>query len=140
MRQQVRRGGKLAWIITAAVVVLALAAAGAYVLLRPTGFDVQGTFELSDIDTARAGCIGQGGYSDITGHDQVVVTDAAGKTVAIGRVVKGTTDGETCEYTFLVPDVPSGLGFYGVEVGRRGRVQYNEEQIRQGVKLTLGSR
>ena len=102
-------------------------------------FDMQGTLELSHAPTALAGCVGQGGYSDITGRDQVTVTDPSGKTVAMGQIVKSKAHGHICTYTFEVKAVPSGLGFYGVEVGKRGRVQYDEARVRQGVKLSLGS-
>jgi len=136
--QRVHRGKRPVLIAAAAVIALTLIAGGVYLFARPKDFDLHGTLELRHAATVSAGCIGQGGYSDITGYNQVVVTDGSGKTVAIGQTTKGTSNGLACVYEFVVPNVPSGLGFYGVEVGHRGRVQYNEDQVRKGVKLSLG--
>lgn len=135
-----RRSGKSIWLVVACGVVAALAAGAIYLFVRPTTFDVHGTLQLQDPETVRAGCVGQGGYSDIRVNVQVVVTDGAGKTVGIGRAEKFTNKGLFCAYEFLVRDVPAGLDFYGIEVSKRGRVQYNEEQLRAGITLSLGVR
>lgn len=135
-----RDGNKKILLIVACGVAAALAAGAIYFFVRPTTFDVHGTLQLQDPETVRAGCVGQGGYSDIKVNVQVVVTDGAGKTVGIGRAENFTNKGLFCAYEFLVPDVPAGLDFYGVEVSKRGRVQYSEEQLRSGVTLTLGVR
>lgn len=137
--QPVRRSRKPTPIIAAALIVLALIAGGVYLLAWPKEFDFHGTLQLQDPATVRAGCIGQGGYADIRDHVQVVVTDASEKTVGIGQVEKHTNKGLFCAYDFLVRDIPGGLGFYGVEVSKRGRVQYDEEQMRAGVTLSLGA-
>lgn len=140
--QQPRRSKKPLLIAAAglaALVVLALVAGGVYLFAWPKDFDARGTLQLQHPATVKAECVGQGGYSDIRVGVQVVVTDASGTTVGIGRVEKFANKGLFCAYEFLVPDVPAGLGFYGVEVSKRGRVQYDEERLRAGVTLTLGA-
>lgn len=128
------------WVIgcVAAVAVALAATTATYLVTRQETFDVTGVLRLRDAETVKAGCQGQGGFSDLNGNAQVVVTDAAGTTIALGRIVKSTTDGRTCDYTFTVEAVPAGHGFYGVEVTRRGRIQYTEQQLRQGVTMSLG--
>lgn len=75
------------------------------------------------------------GFEDVHPGAQVVVSDSTEKTVAIGDLEGG---GEACQYRFTVTNVPAGLGFYGVEVSHRGRLQYSEDQIREPVRLSLG--
>lgn len=133
-----RRGNRRVWLAVAIGAAL-LVAGGVYLLVRPTTFDAQGALRLQDPETVRAGCAGQGGYGDIRVGAQVVVTDAAEKTVGIGRLDAFANKGLYCEYSFVVRDVPAGLEFYGVEVSKRGRVQYSEEQLRTGVTLSLGA-
>jgi hypothetical protein len=89
-------------------------------------------------------CSGSGGYQDMRAGAQVVVSDAAGATVAVGSINQaapyvptGETRALRCELSFLVENVPADKGFYGVEVAHRGRLQYPENQMRQDLKLTL---
>lgn len=131
------RSRRMIWLV-AGLALAGLVAGGVYLLLRPASFDLHGSLQLRDRETIRSGCLGQGGYSDIRVNVQVVVTDASGKTVGIGQVEKSENKGLFCDYAFVVQDVPAGLGFYGVEVSTRGRVQYSEEQLRSGVTLSLG--
>jgi hypothetical protein len=133
-----RRGNGRIWLAVAVAAAL-LAAGGVYLLVRPTTFDAQGALRLQDPETIRARCAGQGGYVDIRIGAQVVVTDADEKTVGIGRLDASANKGLYCEYSFTVRDVPAGLDFYGVEVSKRSRVQYSEEQLRAGVTLSLGA-
>ena len=106
--------------------------------MRPATFDLHGSLQLRDAETIRSACVGQGGYADIREHTEVFVTDGAEKTIGIGQVEKAANKGLYCEYEFLVRGIPAGLGFYGVEVSKRGRVQYSEAQMRAGVTLSLG--
>lgn len=97
------------------------------------------TGELRPIDTQ---CDGSGGYSDMRAGAAVAVTDPASKTIALGNLGPGRVDGSTghqlCEFAFEVAGVPSGAGFYGVEVGHRGRIQYAEADLSRPMKLSLG--
>lgn len=65
----------------------------------------------SDIDDIRAGA-------------QVVIADASGKTVGLGKLTVGrtTSAGRTgyrppCAFHFTVPGVPTGSGFYKITAG-----------------------
>lgn len=88
------------------------------------------------------------GYDDIRGGAQVIVTDAAGTTVALGNLDPGrvqTTDAEktvanaNCRFAFVITGIPAGSKFYGVEISKRGRVQYAAERLNgQTLELTIG--
>jgi hypothetical protein len=124
----------------AAVAVLAGGAGAAYYLSGDEHIDVRGRFVLADRDgfTAVDGghCAGNGGYSDISTGTQIVVTDDAGRTVAVGKLGEGNWINSYCELPFAV-DVPAGSGFYGIEVSHRGRVQYSADQLSRPLTLTL---
>lgn len=95
---------------------------------------------MTDTRTAKASCIGQGGYSDIHNGTQVVVTDADGRTLALGRLTGAEVGGglDVCAYTIRIGDVPGGHDFYGIEVSHRGRVQYSRSDVEKPLHLTLG--
>ena len=125
-------------VILAAAVLFGGAMIG-YVLLRKDSIAVTGHLDLTkDGFTMRGShCTGDGGYSDIAAGAQVVVTDAAGATVAVGRLGEGSWVGAHCEFPFAV-DVPSGSEFYGIEVSHRGVVQYPRRRLADPIVLTLG--
>lgn len=113
-----------------------------------TSFTITGSMTLTDSDInnpsissdAAGNCHGTGGYSDLQDGAQVIVTDPAGKTVALGTLGEGVEATVTsCLFPVNVPAVPTGLQFYGVAVTHRGSVQYSPEQLKTGVSLTLGS-
>lgn len=89
-------------------------------------------------------CAVGGGYSDIRAGAQVVVTDDAGRTLALGQLGDGTLrlpdlehwGTRSCVFPFSV-QVPGGHDFYGVEVTHRGVVRYSAGQLRQPVELSL---
>ncbi|MEV4271918.1 hypothetical protein [Micromonospora aurantiaca (nom. illeg.)] len=150
------------WIVAAGMVAAAVAAGAVTYILRsdtstpapataatPTVRAVSGKLTLDDPDGFSfgdgSGCAGSGGYDDIRPGAQVVITDKAGETVGLGKLGDGmfeTGPGEplphACTFTFLVEGVPTGRGFYGVEVSRRGRVQYPERELFGAFALTLG--
>lgn len=79
------------------------------------------------------GCHGYQGYDDIDEGTSVTVYDATGKIVGAGVLSQGTkTTLGGCEFTFSVPDVPVGQGFYQVEVASRGKVTTDEEKAKSG--------
>lgn len=93
-------------------------------------------------------CWGSGGYGDLKTGAQVVVTDAAGATIAVGSIIKSnpgtswveetdTYRADSCTLDFRVADVPPGKGFYGVEVTHRGQVQYAENDLLRPLVLTI---
>ncbi|WP_326644568.1 hypothetical protein OIE67_25690 [Nonomuraea fuscirosea] len=84
-------------------------------------------------------CTTGGGYDDIRQGAQVVVTDAAGKTIALGQLGAGGWKRDVgCSFLFTVPEVPAGEKFYGIEVSHRGRVQYTAEQMTTPIELSIG--
>ncbi|UWZ37477.1 hypothetical protein Drose_04130 [Dactylosporangium roseum] len=91
-------------------------------------------------------CQGMGGFSDLRGGTQVVITDAGGKKLAVGALAAGragdfstNADGTqragSCTLAFAVPGVPRGVGPYGVEVSHRGVQTYSEERLDAGIIL-----
>jgi hypothetical protein len=84
-------------------------------------------------------CRGGGGFDDLREGTQVVVTDAAGKTIALGQLGAGSWKRNVgCIFLFTVPDVPAGEKFYGLEISHRGRVQYTAAQLAAPVELSIG--
>lgn len=137
--------------IAVAALVLAAAAGGAiWFALRPTpttvapargSLQVQGWMNLTRGQFTWAGgadttCSGWRGFDDIRGGTEVVVTDSAGKTLAVGQLQTGKATGVTaddsatgCRLAFSISGVPSGVGPYGVEIGHRGVNHYPEGQL-----------
>jgi len=126
--------------ITAVTVLFVGAGAIAYGFLAPGTVTVTGSLELTDARTAKASCIGRGGYSDIHTGTQVIVTDATGSTLALGRLTDGelTSDLDVCRYEFKVTGIPGGHDFYGIEIGHRSRIQRSRDDIGKPIHLTLG--
>jgi len=87
------------------------------------------------------------GTSDIHLDAPVVVRDSAGKTVALGGLQagayvsegEGMTNSVHCTFSFRVTDVPSGDGFYSIEVANRGKVNVGKENVAAPIHLTIGS-
>jgi hypothetical protein len=107
---------------------------------------VVGTLDLTDTSpggiTGGSGgpssCTGTGGYNDITGGAEVVISDDAGKTLTIVSLTPGTYESSTrCQFSFFA-NIPAGLGFYGIAVGHRGLVKFTEADMKHP-GLTLGS-
>lgn len=123
-------------------VVLAVAGCGG----PPPPMTVKGTFAIPPRPDGWGGAAGArcetgsgGAFSDLRPGAQVVVSDAAAKTLALGELGPGRQDGiGGCVFAFTVKNVPSGQQFYGVEVAHRGRVQYPAEQLAKPLTLTLG--
>ncbi|WP_281901932.1 hypothetical protein [Micromonospora humidisoli] len=82
-------------------------------------------------------CAGTGGHDDIAGGTKVVVTDNTGTIVGVGALDQGQpqtdpedrTRADSCLFQFTVKDVPSGKGFYSIEVSNRGKVQSKESDL-----------
>lgn len=100
-----------------------------------------------DNSTVDGPCQVEEGYDDIAEGRSVVIRDSKGETVAIGdlgAVVLAVVEGETdmrmtyCRAHFSVDEVPRGRGFYSVEVGSRGEVEFSEEALFDSPQLTLG--
>lgn len=130
-------------------VLLVVGAVGAYLLGSQVADPPQrpitatGDLRLAAGQYSRSGqaCAGTGGYADIRGGTQVVVTDGSSKTVAVGELAPGrlhSFDNKTTECVFdFQATVPAGHDFYGVTIGKRGTVQYPAAQLVQPLRLTL---
>lgn len=114
---------------------------------QPTTRTIAGQLQLGRGDfmwySSTRTCAGRGGFGDIREGTQVVVTDEAGTTIALGRLRDSSPYveagvGITCTFHFAIHDVPSGKKFYGVEISHRGRVQYTEDQLGAPLRLNLG--
>lgn len=131
-------------ILIALAVLALLVAGGATVLLlnRDAGtLTISGKLELVDQNLATFSddtCAGSGGYSDLRGGAQVVVTSASGGTIGLGQLGEGqwTTGSKLCTFPFSV-EAPAGQGFYGVEVTHRGSVKYSEADLAQPLALEI---
>jgi hypothetical protein len=96
--------------------------------------------DLSDGSSVSDGTCSIGsGYSDISKGAQVIVKNASDKTVAIGKLTsERVNDNGDCSFGFSVPNVPTGLKIYGIEVTHRGVVSETEKAMRSGkVALAL---
>lgn len=122
-----------------ALVVVLIAATAAFVAFQGGGdtFTVTGELDLRDDDTIEARCVGQGGFSDIVGGAQVVLTDQDGKTVAVGRLSDGFSDRGVCRYFFELRDAPGDRDFYGLEIGHRSKIQYSRKDLDRKLMLSL---
>lgn len=134
----------------AAVAALALTACGT----PPKAFIVPGYFDVTGsiaVDISYGGsayqygdvCATGIGYDDIHLGTQVVVSDSAGATLAIGELDAGLADPSqsACVFDFHVAEIPAGLGFYGLSVGsdNRGTMKYEEAEISgRSIDLALG--
>lgn len=137
-----RQGKRTRTILIAAVAAVLLAAAGVsgWLLLRGDTISVTGHVEIAGDGFAKlagGSCQGDGGYSDIRPGAQVVVTDAGGTTIAIGRLGGGSWIGSHCELPFEV-DVPGGSDFYGIQIASRNTVQYEADRLSSPIVLTIG--
>ncbi|MFE5300692.1 hypothetical protein [Streptomyces sp. NPDC056632] len=100
----------------------------------PTVFQLTGTFLLTRnvISDGASGCKGSDGFDDITEGAAVTVYDASGTVIATGGLGESTKTGTTCRFDVLVPDVPTGQGFYKVEITHRGTLQISESEAMSG--------
>jgi len=102
---------------------------GATAHLRgPAPFTVTGTLTIED------DCTGWG-YDDLHDGTEVTLTDENGKLLAVGQLTRTST----CSFTFTLENVPPGRQFYGITISHRGTLHYSEQQLRQGVELSIGS-
>ncbi|MEU1720352.1 hypothetical protein [Nonomuraea sp. NPDC005692] len=144
-----RSGGTVARGLLAVAVVLVVAGCGSEP--APAVTSAAAALTVSGSVTVKGGppqvlteneltCRGGGGFDDLRQGAQVVVTDAAGTTIALGQLSGGSWKrGVGCIFLFTVPDVPGGEKFYGVEISHRGRAQYTAAQIAAPLAMEIGS-
>lgn len=132
-------GGAAFLVLLAIVIIIAVATHG------PQTFTVKGGLVIVDssvIPTGTKTCAATGGYEDIDKGTSVVITDAAGKTIALGKLDEGRSipdANDECAFFFTVKNVPDGQKFYGIEVSHRGNVKYSLKEMKKGPVLSLGT-
>ncbi len=147
-------GRRTLFAIVGAVVVVAIAIAIFFAVGHKASHTIVGTFTVSDTGDSTLGlapsvggsdsdCYGTGGYSDIRSGLSVTVKDGQGQILATSSLGpgSGTISGivGVCVFKFsiVVPDT----GFYSVEVGHRGSIDYSRTQLASKtwhVDLSLG--
>lgn len=131
-------------VLTGAIVTALLAGGGllGYVfLIRESTITVDGILVLTDRKGYKVNgvsCDPTGGYSDIGPGKQVVISDAAGTTIGIGKLDRGANLPDGCTFTFHIEGIPDGHDFYGIAIGKRGTMRYTPDQIAKPVELSLG--
>jgi hypothetical protein len=107
--------------------------------VRHDSFTVTGDLTLSGGGTGKNGTVCSGGemYGDIAQGTQIIVSDPAGTTVAIGTLGEGLSKGHDCVFPFTVENVPKMQKFYGVTVSQRGTLTYTREQMKEPLHLYL---
>lgn len=102
---------------------------------------ISGTFDVIDSDyysyADGAFCEGDGGYGDINGTTQVVVTSGSGDNLTRTELGSGSVDGGRCSYAFSF-EVTEGEEIYVVAVGDRGESTYTFDELKEGLALSLG--
>lgn len=100
----------------------------------PTVFQLTGTFLLTRNAVSDGEGDGEGseGFDDITEGTAVTVYDASGTVIATGALGESTKTGTACSFEVIVPDVPTGQGFYKVEITHRGTLQISESEAMSG--------
>lgn len=149
-------------LLTAGLVLAAVVALGAVVVIKDrlhhpkhdlTGtISVYGALRSELLDTTHTGsalqavdgdgCIGFGGYSDMTSGADVAVKNGKGSLIATGRLGTGTlarSGGFKCTFSFelQVPD----SSFYVIQVSHRGEQHYSKSDLTGRswhVEMTLG--
>jgi hypothetical protein len=130
------------------VVALAAAGAGTWWLTRKTApreapptFVIRGGLTITEDHTGTdvgTQCRGIDGYADIDRGTQVIIGDADGTTIAVGRLDSGQVGGiGSCRFAFNIANVPEGEAFYAVRIGRRGDLRYSPAEAHQMLELTL---
>lgn len=116
---------------------------------EPSVFGVYGKLELTSTDGkgifgTGSDCTGSDGYDDVKEGAQVTVRDDAGKSVALSKLGAGSvtkTLGKyavaSCEFDFIVSQVPVSGDIYSVEVEHRGAINF-ERKNASSLRISLG--
>jgi hypothetical protein len=111
---------------------------------KPGSFTISGTISVPSATYVAEGqdatgfCTVKDGYEDLRTGASVAVTDAAGDVVGVGQLVDVKRTPEECRYAFDIPNVREGSGTYGIEVGNRGIVRYQRDELDDPVEVPLG--
>ncbi|MBB4702367.1 hypothetical protein [Sphaerisporangium siamense] len=101
---------------------------------------VKGDPNIINISNGQNCSVKSGPNTDIKEGTPVVVTNSYGKTIARGALTIGTVQGQMdCVFIFQVPGVSAEEKSYGVQIGRRQRMDFNSNQISAPIMLVLGN-
>ncbi|WP_331728602.1 hypothetical protein [Streptomyces sp. NBC_00158] len=111
---------------------------------KPKTFTLTGTVVIKGertavVQTASGNCGGVGGYNDLRTGASVTVYGKAGAIVSTGSLgasspgsMSTTAAQQTCSFSVSVDGVPTGEGFYQVEVSHRGKISISEAEAVAG--------
>jgi hypothetical protein len=146
------RPGKLRWIVGGVAAVVALVTVAAVLTdhgiagraVMPDTITISGIVTLTD-DSGFVGhstggtCSGTGGYDDLALGTSVTVYDGSSAIIGGGYVNAATYNGNACVLSFDVPEIPSGKGFYQVEISHRGKISEDEKNVELGTLYFSGT-
>lgn len=127
--------------IGAAAAVLAAGVGIYFATQSDSQVHVHGTLAIAagDFTPGANGCQGDSGFSDITPGTAVTVGGSTGQTLGIGALSVGQEDsGGNCVFSFDVA-VPAGQSVYTVTISHRGTQTVSQDELANGIALTLGS-
>lgn len=132
-----RRRRPLVWILAVlgALVLLGGAAGVYFVAFAPITVNGSVTVANAGQGFTTTECRGTGAFSDLAGGTAVVISDASGKTIALGQLQPGHVSGTNCVFQFSVEAPRS--DFYGIEVSHRGVVKYSLAEVQAG-RVSIG--
>jgi hypothetical protein len=103
-------------------------------------FTLVGTQGEEFLSLGSAGCLGLGGYDDVTVGSQIVVRNENDTIIATAMLEPDpTSSDDECQMQFIV-DVPDAT-FYSFEMGRRGAIVYSKQEMEENgwrISLSLG--
>lgn len=87
-------------------------------------------------------CSGTGGFDDLDGYLNVVISDGSGNIIATESTSSGEYQKypEACSFEFTIDDVPD-TDFYEIKIGRRGGPTYSREELEAAnwrIDLSIG--
>ena len=147
---QRRRRNTLPWlvgsIIVVAATVFAFLAAGNGIPGRAvisSSITVSGIVMLTDYDgftghTSGSACYGDGGYDDLGLGTSVTVFDSTSSIIGGGSISNSNFNGTACVLSFEIAKIPSGRGFYQVEISHRGKISADEKDAEGGTLYFIG--
>jgi hypothetical protein len=143
---------KVRWIVGCVAAVVTLLGVAAILpdrgivgqaVMRDT-MTVAGIVKLTDVDgfdghSTGGSCAGNGGYDDLAVGTSVTVYDGSSAIIGGGFVNSASYNGSSCVLSFEIPDIPSGRGFYQVEISHRGKISEDEKNAVAGTLYFMGS-
>ena len=83
-------------------------------------------------------CHGDGGYDDLGMGTSVTVYDSTSAITGGGSITSANFNGSACVLSFEIAKIPSGRGFYKVDIGHRSKISADENDIEAGKLYFIG--